>query len=160
MAVPALLQALLFGDGPDPDDDGEVTGEAWAAYLAKSVLLGNLGSLPLIGNLANAIGGGYSYRSSAYQQIGEGIVNGYKQGEKLLEGESDLKGSTIQSVLTTVGLLTAKPLGQIGATARGIHDYETGDADPQDAGDWYELLTKGRISDHPTAAEQLMGEKP
>jgi hypothetical protein len=159
-AVPMLLQALLFGDGPPPDDDGEVTVEDWAEYLVKSIMLGNLGSLPLIGNLANAIGGGYSYRSNAYQQIGEGIVNGYKQGDELRKGESELKGSTIQSVLTTVGLLTAKPLGQIGATSRGIYDYAEGNADPQDAGDWYELLSKGRISQHPTAAEQLTGEKP
>jgi hypothetical protein len=158
MIVPAMLQAMIFGDGPDDDGDGVTVGD-WAEWLTKSVVLGNLGSLPLIGNLASAVGNGYTYRSSAYQQIGEGLVKGIKDGHDLMSGDEPLKGSTVQSVLTTAGLLTAKPLGQIGATTRGLYDYHTGEAQPQDAGDWYELLTKGRISDHPTAAERLAGEK-
>lgn len=158
MAVPTLLQALLFGNGPDDDDDGVTAGD-WAEYLVKSVILGNLGSLPLIGNLAAALGEGYTYRSSAYQQIGEGFVEGYTDTKKLATGEDEqLKGSTIQSVLTTVGIIAAKPLGQIGATSRGIYDLATGEAEPEDAGDVYELLTKGRISKQPTSAERLMGE--
>jgi hypothetical protein len=159
MIVPAVLQAMIFGDGPDDDDGEGVTVGDWAEWLTKSVVLGNLGSLPLIGNLASAIGNGYTYRSSAYQQIGEGLVNNIKDAADFLSGDEPLKGSTVQSVLTTAGLITAKPLGQIGATTRGLYDYSTGEAQPQDAGDWYELLTKGRISDHPTAAERLAGEK-
>lgn len=145
MIVPALLQSLIFGGGPDDDDGDGVTVGDWAGYLVKSVILGNVGSLPLIGNLAQAVGNGYTYRSNAYQQIGEGLVNGINSAKKVFEGEDELKGSTVKSVLTTVGLITAKPLGQIGATAGGLYDYATGEAQPENAGDWYELLTKGRI---------------
>jgi hypothetical protein len=155
--VPMLLQSLFFGPGPDDPEDA--TYADWASYLVKSIILGNLGSIPLIGNLASAIGDGYSYRSSAYQQIGEGAVKAFNDTKKFVEGDAELKGSVIKSTLNTVGLILAQPLGQIGTTAGGIYDYSTGQADPQTAGDWYELIAKGRVPDHPNAAQQLVGKK-
>ena len=61
--------------------------------------------------------------------------------------------------MTTLGLITAKPLGQIGATAGGAYDYATGEAQPEDATDTYELITKGKVSDKPTAFEKVLGEE-
>ena len=156
--VPFMLEALVFGEGPEDEEGDGLTAGDWANYFARSIALANLGSIPLIGNIANAVGNGYSYRSSAYQQIGEGLKRGWSEGADLLTGEGELTGSTVKSVLTTIGVIAAKPLGQIGATSQGLYDYATGEAEPEDAGDWYELLTKGRISQEPTAAERLLGE--
>lgn len=159
VVVPVLVEAALFGEGPeDEDGDGEVDGADWARWFGMSAAIGNLGSIPLIGNLASAIGNGYTYRSSAYQQVGEGLVRGYNEGADALAGESELKGSTIKSVLVTLGLITARPTGQIGSTAQGVYDYATGEAEPEDAGDWYELLVKGRVSEEPTSIERMAGE--
>jgi hypothetical protein len=149
MVVPTLVQALMFGEGPDDDDE-----EGWAAWLTKSVLLGNFASIPGVGAIASAAGSGFGYRSNAWQGVGEDILKVWKNADEFYDAEEDLKGSTIQKVLATVGIITAKPLGQIGATTRGIYDYATDEANPEDAGDWYQLLTKGRIPDQPTALEQ------
>jgi len=149
--VPTLLQALLFGNGPD-DDDRDA--EGWAAWLTKAVVLGNFASIPGIGPIVQAVGSGYGYRSNAWQGIGEDVVKGWKDTWKLVTDEdAELKGSTIQKVLATIGIVTAKPLGQVGATTRGIYDYATGNADPESGADWYQLLTKGRIADKTPAIE-------
>jgi hypothetical protein len=153
MVVPVILQALLFGEGPDDDEDDA---EGWAAYLAKAVLLGNFASIPGVGPIAAGIGNGFGYRSNAWQGIGEDIKKGWDDTEKLLtEDDAELKGSTIQKVLSTVGILTAKPLGQIGATSRGVYDVATGEADPEGWDDWKNILTKGRIPKHPDALHRL-----
>jgi GNAT superfamily N-acetyltransferase len=150
--VPTLLQAMIFGQGPDGDDEDP---ESWAAYLTKAAMLGNMASIPGVGAIANAIGAGYGYRSNAWQGIGEDIKKGWDDVDKLMDDEGEVKGSTIQKVLTTTGILLAKPLGQPAATARGLYDYARGEAEPETAGDWYNLLTKGRIPDQPTAIQQL-----
>jgi ribosomal protein S11 len=157
MAVPTLLQAMIFGEGPDEDDDDP---ESWAAYLTKSVMLGNLSAIPGVGAISAAIGSGYGYRSNAWQGIGEDIKKSWADIDRLIsEDDEQLKGSTIQKVLSTTGIVLAKPLGQPAATARGIYDFMTGEAQPEDAGDWYYLLTKGRIPDQPTAIQQLVGSE-
>jgi hypothetical protein len=152
MVVPAVLQAFMFGDGP-PDDENDA--EGWSKWIAKAVALGNFASIPGVGPIANALGSGYGYRSNAWQGIGENIKKSWDDIDKLRRGETDEpKGSTVQSVVQTAGIVTAKPLGQIGATGRGLYDYARGEADPQGVGDWYQLLTKGRIPTKPTALEQ------
>ncbi len=142
MIVPALVQAWMFGSGPDDDKDDP---ESWANYLIRSVILGNLSSIPGIGPIANAIGSGYGYRSNAWQGIGEGVKKGWDDLDRTRTEGEPLKGSTIKGILNTVGIFMAKPLGQIGATSQGLYDYAAGEADPEDAGDWYDLLTKGRV---------------
>ena len=154
MAVPTLLQAILFGEGPDDDDP-----ESWALWLSKAVMLGNFASIPGVGSIAQAIGSGYGYRSNAWQGIGEDIKKGWDDIDKLLTEDGDLKGSTVQKVLTTVGIVTAKPLGQIGATSRGLYDYATGEANPENGAEWYNLLTKGRVQEKPTALQRIAGQE-
>lgn len=145
MVVPMLLQAALFGQGPDPGDDGEVDVMDWARYFGVQTLLGNLSSIPGIGTLASALGNNYTYRATSYNTIGEGIIKTVKNAKKIYEGDKEFDGSVVKSTLNTVGLIFAQPLGQIGSTAGGLYDYFTGEADPQNASDWYNLLSKGRI---------------
>ena len=152
--VPAVLHAVMLDEGPDDD-----TVEGWAKWLGKEVTLGNLASIPIVGSIAKAAGGGYDYRGvGLLDMLSEG-AKGAKSLYKWEQGESDLTGSAIKSAITAVGELTAKPLGQIGATSGGLYDYATGRADPQTAGDWYNLLTRGSIPPHPTAAERIAGHK-
>lgn len=155
--VPALLHSLILGNGPDDKDGKGATAEDWAKYLGKEVLLGNLGSIPIIGEIGKAFGEGYDYRGVSWLDIVAQSAQGAKSLYRWEQGKSELKGSGIQSALTAVGMLTAKPLGQPAATLGGVYDYETGHADPQTAGDWYNLLTRGHIPNKPTTAERLAG---
>jgi hypothetical protein len=145
MIVPALLQAAIFGFGPKPDDDGEVTVEDWVKYLLLQIGISNVGSIPFAGTLASAIGNGYTYRSSAYNAMGEGIMREVNDTKAVLHGDKDVDGSTVKAAIQTAGLLTAQPVGQVGATVGGLYDYSKGNVHPQSASDWYNLLTRGFI---------------
>lgn len=138
--APSLAMALLFGNGPDDD-------ESWAEYLAKSVALGGLAPIPGVGNFANALGNDYGYRITPWQQVGEGVGKTWEDAQAAFDEEDDASASWIKNAFNTVGVLTAKPLGQPGTTAQGLYDYAEGNAEPENVGDWYELLTKGRISE-------------
>ncbi len=123
--------------------------------------MGNLAAIPGVGAISAAMGNGYGYRASAIQSVGEGVVKAKDDAWKAYEEGEDYEptGSVIKRTMTTLGLIAAKPLGQIGTTAGGVYDYSTGEADPEDAGDFYELLTKGKVSDNPRPIEQMMGEE-
>lgn len=158
--VPTVLQAILLGQGPEDDDeDGEVGPGEWSDYLTKAVILGNFASIPGIGPIVQAIGSGYGYRSNAFQGIGEDIERVADAAGRIAEGEAELTGSTIRGLLSTIGIVTAKPLGQAGATAQGAYDYATGEAEPEDAGDVLETIMRGRPSPEPTAVERVLGEQ-
>jgi len=140
--VPSLMMAMLFGQGSDDD-----TPEGWAEYLMIQQILGGVSTIPGIGPIANALGNGYGYRVSPWQQAGDTAVKVARDVKAATDGNDDthVSKSWIKNALYVAGVVTHKPLGQIGATAQGIHDYATGDADPQSAGDWYNLMTTGRI---------------
>ncbi len=154
--APIIAQSILFGEGPDEEDE-----EGWTAYIGKSLVMGNLAAIPGVGAISAAMGNGYGYRASAIQSVGEGVVKAKDDAWKAYEEGEDYEptGSVIKRTMTTLGLIAAKPLGQIGTTAGGVYDYSTGEADPEDAGDFYELLTKGKVSDNPRPIEQMMGEE-
>jgi hypothetical protein len=154
MAVPGLLSATLFEDGPSDDTVG-----GWLKYLTEQTMLSNFESLPLVGNFTTAMGRGYGYRAISYQQIGDSIKKAVQEDKRIFQGDADVSGASIKHTMEAVGTLFAKPLGQIGATAGGLYDYETGKADPQSVGDWYYLLTRGSIPQTPTAAERIAGRK-
>jgi hypothetical protein len=154
--VPSLLTAILFENGPEDKGNGVTVGD-WADYLTKNLMMGNLESLPLVGNATTALGRGYGYRAISYQAIGDSIKKAGQQDEKIAHGESNVTGSSIKNTMEAVGTLFAKPLGQIGATSGGLYDYATGQADPHSVGDWYYLLTRGSIPKQPTAAQRLAG---
>ena len=159
--VPAVLQALFFGQGPDPDDDGKVGVEEWLKWLLRSMVTGNAYSLPILGPAVNAIAYGYGYSSSALQGVGKDAVKSVENLYALAhDPDAELSSATIRSVFNTVGVAFRQPLGQPGAAVSGLYDYEQGKADPQSAGDWYNLLTKGRIPDKPTAIQVVAGADP
>jgi hypothetical protein len=142
MVVPALAEALIWGDGPDDDDE-----ESWAAYLTTAVVVGNSASIPLVGQIANAWGEGWGYRATSFQRVGEGIVTAGKDTVAAFDPEDDASRSWVRNLFTTIGILFAKPTGQIGSAAQFGYDVAEGNAEPEGAGDWYEGLTTGRLEE-------------
>ncbi len=138
--VPVLLQAALFGPGPDQDDE-----ESWAAYLTRNAATGNFSSIPGIGALANAVGSGWTYRSSSVQGLGEQIVNTYRNVKALVDGDEDTnpRSDWIKTMFSVIGTLTHQPLSAPGAAVQ----FLASDEEPQNIGDWYEGLTTGRVRD-------------
>lgn len=137
--VPAIAHALLFGPGPDEDDE-----ESWAAYLTRMTVVAQTSSLPGVGQIANAMNSGWGYRASSLQKIGEGTVRGVGDAKDVATGEEPSK-SWIANMFEVVGILTAKPLAAPGRAIEFGVDWMMGEVAPQNAWEIAQGFTEGRI---------------
>lgn len=140
MVVPPLVEALVRGEGPDEDDE-----ESWAAYLTRSVVVQNFASLPGVGQIMSAWSSGWGYRANALQQAGEGSVRAIEDASAVFDEDEEVSGSWVKNLFTTAGVLFAKPLGQIGATAQFSYDVASGESEPETLDEWREGAMRGRI---------------
>lgn len=145
LVMPPLVDALLRGDLPEPDDEDD---EGYAAAVAKwaggRVVFGNVASIPGIRELAGAFDKGFGYKVSPVQNIGEGLFKSWGDVQRAWEGD-EASPVWVKRTLTTLGLVTGKPTGQIANSAQFGADVATGEVEPEGAGDWYEGLTTGRV---------------
>jgi hypothetical protein len=142
--IPPVLTGLLTGRGPDDDED-------WGMWTFKNALFNALGPIPILRDLVqpvwSAVTGerGFDYQLSPLQRAGQSIVNLGKDVGRIIAGD-ETKRMT-RDALEAAGYVTGLVPGQIAASAQFLIDVAEGDQDPQTVAEWYEGLTKGKMSE-------------
>lgn len=134
--VPAIVHAILFGPGPDEDDE-----EGWAKYLARMTLVAQTSSLPGVGQIANAMNSGWGYRATSLQRLGEGV----ERAKGDLTEEHRTNRSWIANMFEVIGIVTAKPLAAPGRAVEFGVDWLTGQEEPRSVLEAVEGFSEGRI---------------
>lgn len=144
--MPTIAAELLAGRPPEDDED-----ETWAGWVFEKVALSMANPIPILRDvLPPAVAAAqdkptFGYSLSPISKMGETMVNVARDIGNLVEGE-DTKRAT-RNFLEAAGYVTGAVPGQIAQTSQFIVDVGYGEADPQDIGDWWEGLTKGRITE-------------
>lgn len=144
--APALLAELLAGRGPDEDDE-----EGWAEWAFQKVALSVFNPIPLLRDvLPPAVAAaqdkptfGYSFTPVA--KMGDTFVNLARDAGNVIEGEETKRAT--RDFLESVGYVTGLVPGQIATSAQFLVDVAYGEQDPETFGDWYEGLSKGKVSE-------------
>ena len=144
--APALLAELLAGRGPDEDDE-----EGWAEWAFQKVALSVFNPIPLLRDvLPPAVAAaqdkptfGYSFTPVA--KMGDTFVNLARDTGNVIEGEETKRAT--RDFLESVGYVTGLVPGQIATSAQFLVDVAYGEQDPETFGDWYEGLSKGKVSE-------------
>jgi hypothetical protein len=141
--MPPLANALISGDGPPDEEDDE----SWGSWAAQKILFGNLASIPGVRDIGGAIDRDFGYKMTPVQNIGEGLVQGWGNVKKALDGDDDTEVSSrwIKQTLTTLGLVMGYPTGQFASTAQFGADVAEGEQEPETAGDVYRGVTTGNM---------------
>lgn len=143
--VAPILPALLSGQGPDDDNE-----ESWTEWAAKTSVYGLAAPIPLVRDIVPVVGRklagdrSYGYRFSPIQGLGESLERVAGDLRKVADGK-DTKRATRNS-LEAAGYMTGLVPGQGAASAQFFVDVLSGDAQPQDMGDWWEGLRSGKIT--------------
>jgi hypothetical protein len=149
IVLPTLLTEVLrgaVGASAGPDDD-----EWWSQWLARKLLANSLGPIPLVRDVFEpawnkARGKGFAGTSiTPVQRALESFVGSAGDIGKLARGE-ETKHAT-KDVLETAGYMTGLVPGQVASATQFLVDVGSGDADPQNFGDWLEGLSTGKIKD-------------
>lgn len=144
IVVPPVLSQILSGNGPGEDDD-------WGTWTFKQMLFNVLGPIPIVRDAARPIwdaaanNKSFGYQVSPVQRAIETISNVAGDIGDVARGD-DTKRMT-RNTLEAIGYTTGLVPGQFAAAAQFLVDVGDGDQNPQDISDWYEGLTKGKISD-------------
>jgi len=148
--VDGLIREWMGGSGPgDDDEDGEISLEERGEWLASRVMFGNIASIPGIREVGGAVDSGFGYRISPVSMVGESLLQGFQNVERMLDRDEGTEPSDrwVKQTLTLYGLLFGKPTGQLSAAAQFSYDTATGEAEPETVGDYYTGLTRGRLEE-------------
>lgn len=136
--VPALLSQWLAGRGPDDDED-------WGLWALKTIGISALGPIPIVRDIAGAVGSGFDYTLSPLGGLGKSVVNLFTDGKRLWDGEETKRAT--RDMLEAIGYATGKVPGQIAASTQFLVDVAYGEQDPEGLADWWEGMTKGKIKE-------------
>ena len=145
VALPALLGALMSGNGPEPDDDGEdksffeeIGRYAW--WGTKETLKYPFNFVPLLRDVASGVFGDYGYRVSpafsGVEQLVKTTVRTRKAIEKWNDGETEdiITRPIMMDMLMMSGYAFGLPTGQAKITLNALFDWLEGEKEvkPQD----------------------------
>lgn len=137
---PALAAEWLAGRWPDDDDE-----ESFTQWALQTMALNALGPLPVVRDLANIAVKGFDSSVSSVDRFLSTASRTIKDMQRLADGE-DTKRAT-RNAMEVGGYFGAPTSGQMAATSQFLVDVYSGDQRPEDFGDWWEGLTKGKIKD-------------
>lgn len=144
VVVPPLLAELLSGRGPDEDEE-------WGWWAFQKMLSQSLGAIPIVRDATDPvfdrIAGrpGFDYRMSPFSGVGESATNVAGDIGKIAEGDETKRAT--RNALEFVGYTTGMVPGQFASASQFLVDVGYGEAEPENLGDWYTGLTKGRLAD-------------
>lgn len=142
MAGP-VLGALLTGDWPDEEDE-----EGWFEWAMRKMFFGLWMGVPgvreVAGGLERLAKGERPFPSEPPLNRAFGAL--VKPGSDLVKVAEGGEPSDrwVQNVITAPGYFLNLPTGQLGASAQYGYDVATGAAVPEDAGDVFTGISKGR----------------
>lgn len=144
IVIPPLLAELLAGRGPEEDED-------WGAWAFKNMLFQAVGAIPVVRDAARPLydklagNRGFDYQMSPIQRSVQTVINAVGVSVDLARGEETTNAT--RTILEATGYVTGMVPGQIAQSTQFLVDVGYGEQDPQTFGDWFEGLTKGKISD-------------
>lgn len=147
IVLPAIMGALLSGNGPEPNEEDDEQGlfaqllnhpVGTAGWAAKEAAKYPFGFVPILRDAASAAFGEYGFRGSAalapLEQFGKTFKTFDKQFEKWLdEGEPDYRRMPMSTLLLS-GYVFGFPASQAKITLDAILDWMEGEKEvkPQD----------------------------
>lgn len=137
---PALAAEWLAGRWPDDDDE-----ESFTQWALQTMSLNALGPLPVVRDLANVAVKGFDSSVSSVDRFVSTASRTIKDMKRLADGE-DTKRAT-RNAMEVAGYLGAPTSGQMAAASQFMVDVYSGDQHPEDFGDWWEGITKGKIKE-------------
>ncbi len=140
LAVPALVEAMATHGGPSEQKD-----EGWGEWAAKAILAEIPAGIPVIRDIAKAAIEGRDYEISPIAKAVNDAVKAGHDISKVLQGE-DTPASTAKDVATAAGYALGLPTAAPFTGAKFLWDINNGDADPQSIKDWYQGLTRGKVT--------------
>jgi hypothetical protein len=144
MVLPPLLSELLAGRGPEDDED-------WGDWAFKNMLFQIVGAIPVVRDAARPLydklagNRGFDYQLSPIQRSVQTVINAAGMVPDIVTGEETTNAT--RTMLEATGYITGMVPGQFAQSAQFLVDVGYGEQDPQTFGDWFEGLTKGKISE-------------
>jgi len=137
--MPSVLEEILLGRGPDPDDDRE----EWARWMAKQVAGYPFQTVVGVRDLINGMDK-WGYSPSAAFDVPKQIARTGRAGVLLLTGDKDeITRSDVKSFIMTTGYLTGLPSRQLWLTGEYFYDWMNGDESPDNP---VEALWRGFVT--------------
>jgi hypothetical protein len=87
----------------------------------------------------------FDYQFTPMQRAFQTVVDTVKDVRKLYDGETPKR--PVRNVLETAGYWTGLVPGQVATSTQFLVDVGTGEQDPETFNDWYQGLTKGKVSE-------------
>ena len=142
LIAPPVIHGLIAGGGPATNDDGEQ--ESWAGWAAKHIGLGLLSGVPVVRDVAGALGSGRSYEMSpAAGGINKAVQLGKDAGRALGMIDGEPSDRWVQHAIETPGYFLGLPTGQAAGAAQYLWDVMRGEQDPQGVSDWLHGIMYG-----------------
>ena len=137
--LPAVLEDLLLGRGPDDDDDED----KWLKWAAKNEVMYPFQSVVIARDLVNGMDK-FGYEPSAAFDMFEKASKTGKLGVDLATGEKEeISRTNIKDAVMLVGYFAQLPTRQLWLTGEYFHDWMTGEQEPESLaeGIWRGLVT-------------------
>lgn len=135
--VPAVMGEILAGHGPDDDEEPD----EWAL---KAIALYPSLAVPFVRDVVSGSFGDFGYQLSPAAQVGASVATTIKKATGVAAGDTEID-ALAKSAMKTTGYLVGLPTGQLQITGGYLFDLATGEADPEDLGEFaHDLLYRRR----------------
>lgn len=142
--LPAILEDVLRGRGPDDKDD-----DSWLKWLLQKELLYPFGTVVLVRDLASALEryittGRKNFDGSPALAAGEAVVGTIGGAWNLATGE-DVTRENVRDAVMTAGYFAQLPARQVWLTSEYLYDWMTGNEQPESPAEGlYRTLVTGK----------------
>lgn len=140
LAVPALVEAMATNGGPSEKKD-----EGWGEWASKAILAEIPAGIPVIRDIAKAAIEGRDYEVSPIAKAVTDVLHAGRDISDMVQG-LDPKESMGKHIATAAGYIAGLPTAAPFTAAKFLWDINNGDADPQSIKDWYQGLTRGKVT--------------
>jgi hypothetical protein len=137
--VPAVMQELVTGRSPSPDDDSD----KWWAWFAKNELQYPFQTVILLRDIVNGMTHNGYEPSAAFEMFDSITKSGQAVAQRVTGQKDELTRSDAKNMAQAVGYTTRLPSKQLWLTGEYLYDWWTGDEqvdNPMEAA-WRSLVT-------------------
>jgi hypothetical protein len=147
MIASTLGDAMLSGDWPEDDEDGE--GLDIMGWFVRNVFFGMFAGIPLARDMASGVErksiGQYSDPGqNPVSRVYDAVDRSYSIGKDFAEG-GDGPDDPLKTYGNLASVFTGLPIGQPATTGQFLWDYSEGNVNPEGVSDWYFGLTKAKV---------------
>jgi len=140
LVAPPIIHGLIAGGSNK--DDGEEHG--WAGWAAEHIGLGLVSGVPVVRDVASALGHGSEYRMSP---AADAIIKAGHLGKDVARALGFIEGEPsdrwVRHAIETPGYFLGLPTGQAASAGQFLWDVWHGDEDPQGVAEWMHGIMYG-----------------